>query len=174
MGATPSDEIVNPRSGERIVFRDTGSDVLRMEYVAEAGAAGPPEHIHPEQEERFEVAAGAARFRVDGRDVVLSAGDKASVPAGTPHTFANAGGGELRMAIEIEPARDMRSFFETLFALGRAGKTDARGRAGLLQDAVLAREYGVFLARPPVWMQRPVIALLAMVGRMAGKRAKAP
>jgi quercetin dioxygenase-like cupin family protein len=166
-------EIVNPRTGERIAFRDTGGDVLRFEYTASAGAAGPPEHIHPEQEERFTVTAGSARFRVGGRDVVLGSGQNASVPAGVAHTFANAGDGELRMTIEIEPARNMRSFFETLFALGRAGKTDRRGRAGLLQDAVLAREYGVFLARPGVWVQRPVIFVLAAVGRLIGKRAAA-
>jgi mannose-6-phosphate isomerase-like protein (cupin superfamily) len=165
-------EIVNPRTGERIVFGDSADGVLRFDYTASAGAAGPPEHIHPEQEERFVVTSGAARFHVGGRDVVLRAGESASVPPGTRHTFANAGDGELRMNIEIEPARNMRAFFETLFALGRTGKTDARGRAGLLQDAVLAREHGVFLARPPVWMQRPVIAVLAMVGRMLGNRAR--
>jgi mannose-6-phosphate isomerase-like protein (cupin superfamily) len=165
-------EIVNPRAGERIVFHDASADVLRFDYIAAVGAAGPPEHIHLEQEERFAVTAGSARFRVGGRDVVLGAGESASVPAGTAHTFANAGDGELRMTIEIEPGRNMRAFFETLFALGRAGKTDARGRAGLLQDAVLAREYGVFLARPAVWLQRPVIVVLAAVGRLSGKRPR--
>jgi mannose-6-phosphate isomerase-like protein (cupin superfamily) len=170
VGAT-SGEIENPSTGERIVFHDGPGNLLSFEYTAAAGTAGPPEHIHPEQEERFEVVAGAARFRVGGREVVLRPGESASVPAGTPHTFANAGDSELRMNIEIDPARNMRGFFETLFALGRAGKTDARGRAGLLQDAVLAREYGVFLARPPLWVQRPVIFVLAAVGRLMGKRA---
>jgi quercetin dioxygenase-like cupin family protein len=170
--AQDHDEITNPRTGERIVFRDADGDVLRFEYAAAAGAAGPPEHIHPEQEERFEVTAGVARFRVAGREVTVSAGERASAPPGTPHTFSNGGDGELRMTIEIEPARNMRAFFETLFALGRAGKTDARGRAGLLQDAVLAREYGVFLAWPPVWVQRPAIVVIAMVGRMFGKRPR--
>jgi hypothetical protein len=66
----------------------------------------------------------------------------------------------------------MRAFFETLFALGRAGKTDGGGRAGLLQDAVLAREYGVFLARPPLWMQRPAVGAMAVLGRLLGKRAR--
>jgi mannose-6-phosphate isomerase-like protein (cupin superfamily) len=169
-----ADEIVNPRTGERIVFRDAGADVLRFDYAAAPGAAGPPEHIHLDQEERFALTAGEARFRVGGRDVVLRAGESASVPPGTPHTFANAGDVDLRMTIEIEPAKNMRAFFETLFALGRAGKTDARGRAGLLQDAVLAHEHGVFLARPAVWLQRPVIVVLAAVGRMFGKQAKVP
>jgi quercetin dioxygenase-like cupin family protein len=95
------DEIVNPRTGERMMFRDASGEVLRIDYAAAAGAAGPPEHIHPEQEERFAVTAGAARFRVGGRVMVLGPGESASVPAGTPHTFTNAGDGELRMTLEI-------------------------------------------------------------------------
>jgi mannose-6-phosphate isomerase-like protein (cupin superfamily) len=169
-------QIDNHRTGERIIFRVTsaeGSDeVLRFDYVAAPGAAGPPEHIHLDQEESFAVSSGSGRFRVAGRELMLRAGESASVPAGTPHTFTNASDEELAMTIEIRPAKDMERFFETLFALGRAGKTDASGRAGLLQDAVLAREYGVFLARPPVWLQRPAIAALAFVGRLLGKRAR--
>ena len=174
--AQPGREINNPRTRERIVFRSTsagsGRELLQFDYTAAPGVAGPPEHIHLDQEERFAVTAGVARFRVGGRELVLGAGESASVPPRTPHTFANGGDDDLRMTIEIEPERNMRAFFETLFALGRAGKTDARGRAGLLQDAVLAREYGVFLAPPPVWLQRPAIAVLALVGRLLGKRAR--
>jgi hypothetical protein len=63
----------------------------------------------------------------------------------------------------------MDRFFETVFRLAGEGKADHQGRSGLLRDALLAREYGLFLAGPVV-LQRPVIAALARVARLRGVR----
>jgi mannose-6-phosphate isomerase-like protein (cupin superfamily) len=171
--ARSGDIIENTSTGERMTFRRTAADggVLEIEYAARAGAVGPPEHIHLDQEERFAVTAGTGCFRVGAREMTLRAGASAAVAAGTRHTFVNCGGGELRMTIEISPAKNMETFFETLFGLGRDGKLDKRGRGGLLQDAALAHVYGVLLPSPPPFVQRPGIALVAFIGRLFGKRA---
>lgn len=171
--ARSGDMIENTSTGERITFRRTAADgdFLQFDYEARPGTVGPPAHIHVDQEERFAVVSGTGNFRVGDRDIVLHASESAAVPPGTPHTFANGGDDNLQMTIEISPARRMEAFFETLFGLGRDGKLDKRGRGGLLQDAVLANEYGVLLPFPPAPIQRPGVAVIALIGRLLGKRA---
>lgn len=173
--ARAGDVIEHPR-GERIVFRETsaGSDgaLLQFEYFARPRLEGPPAHIHIAQEERFEVMSGTAGFRAAGRESILGAGAVAVVPAMTGHSFWNAGDDELHMTVELRPAANMEEFFETLFRLGREGRSDARGRSGLLRDAQLAHEHRLYLAGPPLLLQKPAVALLAAIARARGYRPR--
>lgn len=68
-----------------------------------AGFAGV-DHIHPRQDEWFEVVEGRAAFRVNGRETILGPGETIDVRAGTPHTFWNAGDDEMRVIFEFCPA----------------------------------------------------------------------
>jgi mannose-6-phosphate isomerase-like protein (cupin superfamily) len=43
------------------------------------------EHVHPYQEEHFEVLSGTACFRMRGQERDVGAGETIVVPAGTPH-----------------------------------------------------------------------------------------
>lgn len=174
--AQAGDVIENPKTGERIVFlqvsQDTNGDLLQMEYIAKPHLLGPPGHIHIAAEERFEILAGTGVFRVAGKEIVLGAGQLAVIPPGTPHAFANPGDEELRMRLELRPALHMETFFETNFGLGRDGKTNVRGRSNLLQDAIVGREFGVFLAGPPIFLQRPLIVVLAAIAKLLGYRSR--
>jgi len=64
--------------------------------------------------------------------------------------------------------------FETLFGLGRDGKTDEEGSPGLLQGAVMLEEYGdeYRLARPPLPVQTALVAVLAPIGRLLGYQGR--
>ena len=62
------DTLENPITGERIVFRQTsretnGEAVVIETYVQPDGFVAAA-HVHPSQEERFEVLRGAVGFRV--------------------------------------------------------------------------------------------------------------
>lgn len=64
----------NPASGERIVFRQTsavtGGELLAIDLELPAGRRVPGgQHIHPKQEERFEVVEGTMRFRMGRKRV---------------------------------------------------------------------------------------------------------
>ena len=48
-------------------------------------------HVHPAQEERFEVLAGELEFRLGKTTLVAKPGDRSLVPAGTPHRFRERG-----------------------------------------------------------------------------------
>lgn len=130
--AHAGETIENPVTHDRVIFRltaqDTKGTLLAFDDVLLVGYLSPPEHVHPRQEERFEVISGSLGVRAGGRDQVLSAGESVGVPPGTPHTIWNAGEGETHLLVEFRPALQTEAFFETMFALARDGKTDKRAR----------------------------------------------
>jgi hypothetical protein len=60
--ARAGDELVNPVTGLRTVFRktarETSGELLQVDWIGERGWTTGPDHIHPRQEERFEVLSG--------------------------------------------------------------------------------------------------------------------
>ena len=85
----------NPVSGEKITFiqtaADTDGELLEIQLELSADGAVPGAHIHPEQEERFEVLEGTMTFRMGLKKIVAHAGDVVTVPAGKIHAFKNGG-----------------------------------------------------------------------------------
>ena len=71
------------------------------------------EHVHPYQEERFEVQSGTACFRMRGQERDVGAGETIVVPAGTPQIWWNAGEEEARLIVKFRPALRTETCFET-------------------------------------------------------------
>ena len=117
--ARAGDELVNPVTGQRIVFRkvaaDTGGELLEMETWYRAGGPPAPPHYHPSQDERFEVLSGAVRCAVDGEERVLREGDVLEVPRGTPHVFGGDPDEDAHVRWETRPALRTEEFFEKIF-----------------------------------------------------------
>lgn len=178
--ANAGDVIENPVIGDRVVFvrtsRETGGALLELDIFARPGAAGPPEHVHPEQEERFTVLAGSLTGRIGGRVVEMVRGTHWVVPAGTPHTWYNSGQSEVQVRVELRPAGRMEPFLETIYGLAKDGKTNAQGVPGLLQLAVFATAYfdTNYLASPPLAVQKVVLGTIAFFGRRLGYRPDYP
>jgi mannose-6-phosphate isomerase-like protein (cupin superfamily) len=148
--ARPGDALENAVTGERLVFRrtaaDSGGAVLSFDYFLPAGGSVPLAHVHPRQEERFEVVSGRARIRVCRRLRRAGAGERVVVPRGTLHRLWNDGADELR------------------------------GFPHPLQFAVMAKEYRDEAQFPfvPAIVQRALIAPLAAIGAALGYRAFDP
>jgi mannose-6-phosphate isomerase-like protein (cupin superfamily) len=172
--------IENPATGERIRFFEEpipgGGDVLRFEFWARPHIVGPQAHVHPKQEEYFEVRDGVLSARVGKDDLTLRPGESMTVQRGTPHNWWNSGDEELHGYVELRPSMNMRDEFEALFALGRAGRTDESGVPNLLQVAVLLDTYPdtIYRAGLPIPVQKAGIALLAPIARMLGYKARYP
>ena len=60
-----------------------------IEALVPPGPGGPPQHLHREHDEVFIVTEGKLRFSSGAESVDVQAGACVTVPAGTPHTFAN-------------------------------------------------------------------------------------
>jgi quercetin dioxygenase-like cupin family protein len=167
-------------TGERIIWRkvsaDTRGELLEGDLFAKPGAFVAAAHVHPNQEERFEILSGSLTLRLDGQERMLRPGDVAVIPPGRPHQWWNSGDEEVHVLGQFRPALRTEIFFETFFGLGQDGKTNRKGLPNPLQLAVLMREYEdeMRLARPPAVIQKIVSVPLAAVGRLRGYRAWYP
>src|SRR5215216_7625962 len=156
----------NPVSGQRIIFRktadDTGGELLEVESVyTKPTPSRPPAHYHPHQEERFEVLSGRLNVLVEGEQRSYGEGEDFVVPPGVSHEMWTDEAG-TRVNWQTRPAMKTEAFFETVWGLARAGKTNEKGVPNLLQVAVLFREYEdeYRLSKPPWPVQRALFAVL--------------
>ena len=174
--AKQGDVIENPVTGERIVFRktagDTNGDLLQFDLFLRPHGFVPVEHIHARQGERVEVVSGTVRYRLGGQEDGLSAGEAAVLPSGIPHALWNDTDDEAHLIMEVRPALDVETALETMFGLAPDGKTNNKGMPNPLHGALLAREYDLFLAGPPIPVQRAGMAVLAPIARLLGYRAR--
>ncbi len=167
-------EISNPRTGQTMTFVELRPGLLRIDSLHPHGPDGEPLHIHPKQKSTAEVTAGTLVFEVAGERHELSAGDKLEIPANTLHRFWNESGEDARSTQLFEPALDIASFFETLFALAQRDELDDKGMPGTLQLAVMVPEFGdeVRPASPPWPVLRVLTTVLGPVARMRGYKGR--
>lgn len=170
--------IENPTSGERIAFRqtaaDTGGELLSFDLELSPDGHVPGMHIHPSQEERFEVVEGTMRFRMGHRKLIAGPGDVVVVPAGKRHKFANAGDEVARLRVEVRPALRMEQLFETAVALAKEGRTTSKGMPKPLDLALFVEEFKDEVAGPvpSIRLQRLALAPLAWMARRRGHAAR--
>jgi mannose-6-phosphate isomerase-like protein (cupin superfamily) len=169
----------NPASGERITFRqtaaETNGELVAIDLQLPAGRRVPGGlHIHPKQEERFEVVEGTMRFRLGRERIVAGPGEVVVVPAGVAHDFANAGDDEALVHVEVRPALQMERLFETAVALAEEGRTMLGGIPRPLDLALFVRDFEneVQGAFPPRWVQRIALAPLAWIATRLGRGRK--
>jgi mannose-6-phosphate isomerase-like protein (cupin superfamily) len=163
--------------GERLKFLETGwqtnGEALAMDTVREPfkdpdfKLRREDGHVHPDQEERFDVIAGSARFLIGDREVVVTAGQTAIVPPNTVHHWMALGGQPVRVKAVYKPALDTAELFYRLY-----GPLE-RGEINLIQASVIQREY-----RGAVWPVHPhpvawkmLTMILAPIGRLLGYKA---
>jgi mannose-6-phosphate isomerase-like protein (cupin superfamily) len=155
--------------------RDTQGELLEMEATYHPSSLRPPAHYHPKQEETFRIVAGALQIVVDGRERVVSAGESVVIPPGCIHAANNAVSEETQVIWQVRPALRTQQFFETLYGLAAAGKTNSSGAPNVLQMAVIAKAYRdeFVLASPPRLIQNCIFGILAPIARALGYRAEA-
>ena len=168
------DSLVNPVTGERLVFEltshDTDGEYTRFETIVEPGGKVASAHVHPYQTEIFTVNAGTLGVKRGREKLVLGEGTSVKIDAGTAHRFWNAGDDVLRFTAEVRPSLAFESLIETMFALATDGKTNRKGMPNPLRLAVIARHH-FDVARLPVVpdaLQRAALVPGALLGRAVG------
>ena len=167
-------EIVNPRTGQRMRFTQIREDELRIESVNPSTGEREPEHVHPKQESGAEVRSGSLVFEIDGERKPVGSGESIVIPPNTAHRFWNESEEEAHSVQFFRPARDIAAFFETYFELARRGELKAGGDIPLLRVAAMVPEFRdeIRLTRPPWPVVRAVAALLRPIARMRGYRGR--
>ncbi len=168
--------IENPVAGDRLIFtkttQETGGESLEFEIFAQAGASGTPEMVHTFQDESFEVLSGSLNLLVGGQERRLEAGESLVVPKGTPHKWWNESDEEAHVLIEFRPAGRMEEFLVNFYGLC----SDKGGLPNPLQLAVLFNEHlnEGHLTKPPLFVQKVMFGVLAVVGRLLRYKAHYP
>ena len=171
------DSIVNPVTGERLVFEltshDTGGEYTLFDTYVEPGGAVASAHVHPYQTEIFTVIDGRLGVKRGREKLELGPGEKALIDPGTPHKFWNAGEGEVRFICTVTPAVQFERLIATMYSLAAAGKTNRKGMPNPIRLAVIANHHfdDVRLPVVPHKLQKLALVLGAPVGRLAGYSA---
>jgi mannose-6-phosphate isomerase-like protein (cupin superfamily) len=163
--------VENPVTGERIVFRQTSADtdgeLVAIDLALPPGGHVPGLHVHPKQEERFEVTSGTMKFRYGTKTIVAGPGEVVVVPPGKLHNFANAGDEPSQCRVEIRPALRMEQLFETTVRLASEGRTNSKGMPKPLDLALFVEEFKdeVRAPFPPAPIVKAMMAPLRAVAR---------
>lgn len=125
-------QVLEGPGGFRLTLVELTEDALVMEARYPGDGRMPPEHLHPSQDERFEVIEGRVRVVLDGEEQRCKAGAEFNVPAGTPHQMT--ADGEALVAWEVRPALRTAEFFERLYTEVLAGRLDDDGVTAFFDD----------------------------------------
>jgi quercetin dioxygenase-like cupin family protein len=164
----------NPISGERITFHkttaDTDGEFLSIDLELSPNGHVPGSHVHPFQEERFEVVKGTMKFKKGLRTVTAKAGETVVVPPGTVHRFANRSDTTAHVRVEVRPALKMEELFEAAVALAQEGRTTTGGMPHPLDLALFMREFEAEVRAPyvPAAFVRAAMAPLVWLARRRG------
>lgn len=161
-GATPDDQLRILEIGSELVMEKIYPANQRWEELGRL-------HLHPHQDEYFEILEGMLSVRVANEERTYVAGETFEILQGTPHRMCNLSRKPARIRWKVRPAMNTSIFLETTYELSREGKMD-----NLLQQAVVAWAYRDILKplSPPLWVQPLVFAPLALVGRLLGYQAR--
>lgn len=168
------DMIENTMTGERAVFRstrhETGGALLEADYYLSPGGRVAAAHVHPRQEETFEVLDGHVTISIGGHEIVAVPGKTYVVVPGTSHRIVNHDDGPAHLFSTLRPAMRSDELLQTMWGLASDGRTSERGIPSLLQAAVSGVYFRgeLYLAGPPLWLQALVFRLLAPLGRARG------
>jgi mannose-6-phosphate isomerase-like protein (cupin superfamily) len=154
--------------GERVTIVEHTPDLLAVDAEWAPTSMKPPVHLHPDQDERFEIRAGELSVQIDGETHVIRAGESLEVPRGTVHKMWNAGAVPVEGRWEVRPALRTAEFFADVHE-SRSYRRNGHGALTLLGSGPILREYtDVFRLPLPQAIARPVAGLLTALARLRG------
>lgn len=171
------DTINNPVHGETVRFLEIGDETTptRFELTVEPQASGPPAHVHPLSQERFDVVSGAVWLKSGRSQRAVEAGERIDVPPGISHTWHNHTDGPAVVLVEIDPGFGAAQFFDEWFQLARDGRLNSKGDSGFLDTMELFHPHiGNLMAVPgiPLGLQRVLARSFAAIARRRGSPSR--
>lgn len=145
-----------------------GNIVLFLDGTLPPKRNGPPLHVHFQEREEGIVKAGTLGAQVGTEQIIVPAGGTVVLPANLPHRWWNAGEDLLEFSGHVTPVVDLDRYLQAIFALVNAS---SNGRPSLfhLAHVVWRHRETQQLSSPPVAVQRIVLPLLLLLGRISGK-----
>lgn len=117
---------LGPRDSLRIV--SSTPEALEVEASYRPEGSPPPPHLHPAQDERFEVLEGAMRAIVDGEEIELGEGSRLEVRRGQVHQMWNPAAQPATVRWVTSPGGRTEDWFRALDEIFREDGALAQGR----------------------------------------------
>lgn len=157
--------------GVKVIFNNVPAENLLDRLIsAEAhfrpGAYGG-RHIHPMQDERYQVLSGTLDLFLDNQWHKLWPGQSISIPKGKVHAFRNSTNEITKTINTHDPGLRFQENLEGMQKLIQQGKvTNRTGLKSGIYLSLHALEFpnDVVIVEPPYWF----IKLLAGIGRLLG------
>jgi len=171
--ATKGKTILNKVTGEKITWLEATRDSAGKHLVFELEIAPkgfvPVRHIHPNQDEHFEILSGTLQLEVNGTAKEFSAGETILISRGQPHQWWNRSTSiPVKMKVKFQPALKTEVFFEQFFGLSNDGKTNQEGSPTFMQIMAMTNRYSIYIAGPPVIIQKTMGFVLGGIARLFG------
>jgi quercetin dioxygenase-like cupin family protein len=103
---------------------ESDGELHQMRVTYQARSDLPPSHIHPAQDETFEILDGEVEFILDGEPSAHAAGAVVEVPAGTVHQLHNVSDQPATVLWSTRPALRTGEFFMALHEAQESGDID--------------------------------------------------
>ena len=162
----------NRHTGEILRMRRTrdaqGRIILTIDGSLPPGKSGPPPHVHFHEHEEGHVQSGTLGVRVGDKRIVVPAGGTAVLPARVVHSWWNAGEDMLELSGQVTPVVDLDRYLQAIFAVANAS-TSGRPSLFYMAHVLWRHRHTQAVAMPPRAIQRIVLPVVLLVGRILGK-----
>jgi quercetin dioxygenase-like cupin family protein len=149
-----------------------GGARMRARVTFKEGVMIIAPHVHPNQDESYEVESGNLTYILDGKKRVAGPGATFHLPKGIPHRHFCEGPGDAVAIQTIAPGLDFDFMFESIFGLGSEGRT-LGGLDQVVQGLVWIRKMKSKLLRAgvPAWLQYALAWVITPIAYRFGYRA---
>ena len=159
--------------GERVTVttgpEETGGELLAVEAEWAPIEVKPFVHLHPAQDERFEVSEGELTVEIDGVRHVAGPGEAIDVPRVATHSMWNSGSVPTRARWEVRPALDTEGFFRFVHELRAGGRSGPGGLPTPLGGALVLDAFREEVRVPaPAGLDRAFLPVAAAIARLRG------
>jgi quercetin dioxygenase-like cupin family protein len=176
--ATKGTTIYNKIVGEKFTWlqtsKDTNGQRIVIDFELNSGGSLPVRHVHPDQEETFLLKKGSFKIELNGTTIVMKEGEKIVIPKGQPHQWwTNSDTEPAYLEVSFEPALNTEEFFEQWFGLYNDGKAK-NGIPNFLQIMAMGNLYQIYLASPPIFVQKIMSFVIGGFAKLIGYKATNP
>jgi mannose-6-phosphate isomerase-like protein (cupin superfamily) len=165
----------NPNTGEwarlLVAARPGSDDPVVAELIVMPGGGVPFAHVHPTQDEHFEVVGGRLAVVLAGERVVAGPGERAHVPAGVVHSWTAEGDVPLHARVTLSPGERLVASIAAAWGLCALGRSRPSGAPSFRDGVLMAAAYRdeMALPSPPAWAQRLLVAAVGPFARRGGR-----
>jgi quercetin dioxygenase-like cupin family protein len=172
-----------PREGQVFVSKSEGfrqtiikreNGLVWSELVLEPYAPGPPEHIHTTLSENFTVTEGTLSLLVNGEKKLLRPGESLLVTPGTAHKPFNETDSPIVVRPPLTPEyalpEQFAVFLTQAYGFFDESESNSQPPKALLQMSRFSPKYELWLASPPVPLQKSLFFVIGPTARLLGYR----